>query len=277
MYIHFTNRPALLYINSMFKRAATFLAFLPLAAALTATAAPASETPALLVFKQWLDAFNSGDSGRITGFWQKYGRSGADDRVAGDLCLRTMTGGMTIYRVEQDTETHLVALMKENRGSFSESTLDLASVNPPVIAGMMGHPAPPPEGSGDSAANDGQLADRVREHVAATNGPDAYSGAVLISHNGKIVLDQAWGMADQANHTRNTVDTQFCIGSMNKMFTAVAILQLVEQGKLALDKPIATYWPDYPNRDLASHVTIRVRPIGRIRLIEYKYVPQAEE
>ena len=55
---------------------------------------------------------------------------------------------------------------------------------------------------------------------------DAYSGAVLISHNGKIVLDQAWGMADQANHSRR-LHTQFCIGSMNKMFT-VAILQLVE-------------------------------------------------
>ena len=84
-----------------------------------------------------------------------------------------------------------------------------------------------------------------------------FSGAILIAHNGKIVLDQAWGMADETNHTRNSVDTQFCIGSMNKMFTAVAILQLVGQGKLTLDKPISTYWPDYPNRDLASHVTIR--------------------
>jgi CubicO group peptidase (beta-lactamase class C family) len=241
----------------MLKRAATLLALLPLAAALTATAAPASETPALQVFKQWLDAFNSGDSARITAFWQEYGRRGADDRVAGDLRLHTMTGGMTIYRVEEDTDTHLVALMKENRGAYSESTLDLASLNPRVIAGMMGHPVPPPEGSGIPAASDDQLADRVQEHVAAMNGPDAFSGAILIAHNGNIVFDQAWGMAGETNHFRNTVDTQFCIGSMNKMFTAVAILQLVGQGKLALDKPIATYWPDYPNRDLASRVTIR--------------------
>lgn len=241
----------------MFKRAATLLAFLPLAAALTATAAPASDMPALQVFKQWLDAFNSGDSARISAFWQKYGPSGADDRVAGDLRLRTMTGGMTIYRIEEDTETHLAALMKENRGAYSESTLDLASVNPRVIAGMMGHPVPPPEGSGNPAASDDQLADRVQEHVAAMNGPDAFSGAILIAHNGKIVLDQSWGMAVETNHIRNTVDTQFCIGSMNKMITAVAVLQLVGQGKLALDKPIATYWPDYPNRDLASRVTIR--------------------
>ena len=179
------------------------------------------------------------------------------DRVAGDLRLRTMTGGMTIYRVEEDTDTHLVALMKENRGVYSESTLDLSSINPPVIAGMMGHPVTPPVGSGNPAASDDQLAGLVREHVAAMNGRDAFSGAILIAHNGKIVLDQAWGMADETNHIGNTVETQFCIGSMNKMFTAVAILQLAEHGKVALDKPIATYWPDYPNRDLASRVTIR--------------------
>jgi D-alanyl-D-alanine carboxypeptidase len=241
----------------MLKRSATLLALLWIGAALTGTAAPASETPALQVFKQWLDAFNTGDSARISAFWQKYGRSGADDRVAGDLRLRAMTEGMTIYRVEEDTETHLVALMKENRGAYSESTLDLASIHPPVVAGMMGHPVPPPEGSGNPAASDNQVVDRVQQHVAAMSGPDAFSGAILIAHNGKIVLDQAWGMADETNHIQNTVDTQFCIGSMNKMFTAVAILQLVGQGKLGLDQPIATYWPDYPNRDLASHVTIR--------------------
>ena len=65
-----------------------------------------------------------------------------------------MTGGMTIFRVLQDTETHVVVLMKENRGAWSESTLDLASTNPPVIAGMMGHPISPPEVSENSVSND---------------------------------------------------------------------------------------------------------------------------
>ena len=245
------------YTSSMFKRAATLLALLLFAADLTATAAPASETPALQVFKQWLEAFNSGDSARVTAFWRKYGRNGAEDRAAGDMRLRTMTGGMSIYRIEEDTDTHLAALMKEGRGTYSESTMDLGSVNPPLVADMMGHPVPPPAGSGNPAASDDQLADRVQEHVAAMNGPDAFSGAILVAHNGKIVLDQAWGFADETNHIQNTVDTQFCIGSMNKMFTAVAILQLAERGKLALDKPIANYWPDYPNPDLASRVTIR--------------------
>jgi CubicO group peptidase (beta-lactamase class C family) len=44
---------------------------------------------------------------------------------------------------------------------------------------------------------------------------------------------------------------------MNKMFTAVAILQLVEAGKLALDDPIGKYLTDYPNKDVASKVTVQ--------------------
>jgi D-alanyl-D-alanine carboxypeptidase len=241
----------------MSQRVATLLVFFVLAGALTTNAAPASETPVLQVFKQWLDAFNSADTARIAAFWQKFGRKGADDRVAGDLRLRTMTEGMTIYRVTEDTDTHLVALMKENRGVYSESTMDLASVNPPVVAGMMGHPVPPPDGTENPISSDNELAARVQEHVAKLNGPDAFSGAVLVAHNGKIAFEQAWGTADETGHLKNTTDTQFCIGSMNKMFTAVAILQLVGEGKLALDSPIASYWPDYPNQDLAARVTIR--------------------
>ena len=225
--------------------------------AATLAAAPASETPVLHVFRQWLEAFNSGDAARISAFWQKYGKDRTEDHVSGDIRLRQMTEGMTIDKVLQETETHLVVRMKENRGAWSESTMDLATTNPPVVAGLMGHPTPPPEGSANRAAGDQDLAARVRDHVTTLTGPDEFSGAVLIAHNGKIVFDQAWGTADAAQHLENTPETQFCIGSMNKMFTAVAILQLAQQGKLALDKPIATWWPDYPNKDLAARVTIR--------------------
>ena len=43
---------------------------------------------------------------------------------------------------------------------------------------------------------------------------------------------------------------------MNKMFTAVAILQLVEAGKVELTAPLGKYLPDYPNREVATKVTI---------------------
>ncbi len=44
---------------------------------------------------------------------------------------------------------------------------------------------------------------------------------------------------------------------MNKMFTAVAIVQLVQKGKIHLDDPLIKYLPDYPNKDLATKVTIQ--------------------
>src|SRR5271165_2082145 len=84
--------------------------------------APAPDSPALQVFKQWLEAFNSGDRARIAAFWQKFGGNAADDRTAGDLRLREMTAGMTIFKIEEDTGPRLVAVMKEGRGSYSEST-----------------------------------------------------------------------------------------------------------------------------------------------------------
>lgn len=240
----------------MLKRVFSTLLLLSLTVAALA-AAPPTESPVLHVFKQWLEAFNSGDAAKVSAFWKQYGGNTGDDRTAGDLRLREMTGGMTIFKVEEDTGTHLVVLMKEGRGSYSESTLDLASTNPPVVGRIGGHPVPPPQSAGGAAASDEDVARVVRAHVAGMRGDDAFSGAVLVAHNGKIILDQAWGMADSAKQIPNTTDTQFCLGSMNKMFTAVAILQLVQQGKLALDKPIVTYWPDYPNRDLAARVTIR--------------------
>src|SRR5271155_1823866 len=204
--------------------------------------APASDSPALQVFRQWLDAFNSGDAAKITAFWQKYGGPGAESRAPDDLRVRQMTGGMKILKVTEDNGMHLVALMQEANGSYSESTLDLASTNPPVVKGIRGHPVPPPSGSIPAASNDEDLARRIRLHMEELPSEDTFSGAVLVAHSGRVVLDQAWGMADTAKQIRNTTDTQFCLGSMNKMFTAVAVLQLVQQGKLALDEPLVKYW-----------------------------------
>ena len=86
---------------------------------------------------------------------------------------------------------------------------------------------------------------------------DLFSGAVLVARHGKVLLRDAWGQADRRSRTPNTPATRFRLGSMNKMFTAVATLQLVEAGKLRLDEPIGTYLPDYPNKDVASRVTVR--------------------
>ncbi len=86
---------------------------------------------------------------------------------------------------------------------------------------------------------------------------DLFSGAVLVAKNGRVLFGRAYGLADRERRIPNTVETRFRIGSMNKMFTATAILQLVEAGKVELTAPLGTYLRDYPNREVAAKVTIQ--------------------
>jgi D-alanyl-D-alanine carboxypeptidase len=97
----------------------------------------------------------------------------------------------------------------------------------------------------------------LTDHAAERARADEFAGAVLVARHGKVLLQDAWGQADRKARTANTPATRFRIGSMNKMFTAVATLQLVEAHKLALDDPIGKHLPDYPNKQVAAKVTIR--------------------
>jgi D-alanyl-D-alanine carboxypeptidase len=79
-----------------------------------------------------------------------------------------------------------------------------------------------------------------------------FAGAVLLAKDGEIVAEEARGLADDARKTPNTVDTKFRFGSMGKMFTAVAIVQLAQAGKLDLAAPLGRYLPHYPNQSTAK-------------------------
>ncbi len=70
------------------------------------------------------------------------------------------------------------------------------------------------------------------------------------------MADDARTIYAGAHGVVKTLDTQINLGSVNKMFTAVAIMQLVEQGRVQLDAPLGSYVPDYPNWDAADNVTI---------------------
>lgn len=73
---------------------------------------------------------------------------------------------------------------------------------------------------------------------------DAFTGAVLIARQGKPMFAKAYGLANREHEIPNRLDTRFNLGSMNKMFTAVAIAQLAERGKLSFDDLIADHLPD---------------------------------
>ena len=83
-----------------------------------------------------------------------------------------------------------------------------------------------------------------------------FTGAVLVARNGRAVLDAGYGFADRATRAANTPETRFCIASIGKLFTAVAIGQLAEHGKLSFDASVGRLPDRTSPRPIADHVTI---------------------
>ncbi len=76
-----------------------------------------------------------------------------------------------------------------------------------------------------------------------------FQGSVLIAKGGKVLFSKGYGLANVEHKIPNSPQTVFRLGSITKQFTAVAILQLQEQGKLNVQDPIGKYLPNYPQRD----------------------------
>jgi D-alanyl-D-alanine carboxypeptidase len=110
-------------------------------------------------------------------------------------------------------------------------------------------------GTDPQAVADSAFVAALRARLENDTNADEFSGAVLVIRDQRTLFAGAYGHADREQGVPNTLLTQFRVGSMNKMLTAVAVLQLVQAGTVRLDAPLNTYLPNYPNAELASKVT----------------------
>ncbi len=83
-----------------------------------------------------------------------------------------------------------------------------------------------------------------------------FDGAVLVAEQGKIVYQEAFGMANREWNIPNRVDTKFMIGSVSKPLTAMLVLVYVQRGLIHLDKSLSDYLPEFKDKS-AGIVTIR--------------------
>ena len=100
------------------------------------------------------------------------------------------------------------------------------------------------------------MASRIDGAVAPYFQAEAPGATVIVVKDGKTVLRKAYGMADVQNGVVMTPDTVLRLGSITKQFTAVGILMLAEQGKLALGDSITQHLPDYPAQ--GKKITIKI-------------------
>ena len=96
----------------------------------------------------------------------------------------------------------------------------------------------------------------LRLYLEEQSRADKFSGSVLVAKDGKTIFEFFSGLANKERNIRNGIDTKFNLGSANKMFTGVAIAQLVEAGKLDFQDAVGKHLPDYPNQTVREQVTI---------------------
>jgi D-alanyl-D-alanine carboxypeptidase len=219
------------------------------------------DTPAGRQLAGWLEAFNSASREPLHRFVEQ-NVAAADRKQLLDASDRTFdfrerTGGFDFRKPEESTSTRLSALLQE-RGSdrVARFVIEVSPEAPHRISSLSANLVPTPPELAVKRMSEPQLVAALREKLRRDANSGKFSGAVLVARDGHTLFENAYGLADRERNVANTLDTRFRIGSMNKMFTAVAVLQLAQAGKLKLDAPLGTYLPDYPNKDVASKVTI---------------------
>jgi CubicO group peptidase (beta-lactamase class C family) len=116
----------------------------------------------------------------------------------------------------------------------------------PSSASSAASPVPSTGSSPTSTAISPDAVSAVDAMLANMTSQSLFSGSVLISQHGQVLLSKGYGFADRAQKTSNDPHTRFAIASNTKQFTAAAILLLEGQGKLKVTDLICTYIPDCP-------------------------------
>lgn len=214
-------------------------------------------TPAGHQCAAWLESFNRGDTNSHREFLQKNWPSRAQN-VDRQMEFRQRTGGFDLKRVEESSPTKLVVLVQERASDqFVRLTMEVQPDDPHQIASLGLRAVPRPAEFALPHLSQNALIAATRKRIETQIAADNFAGAVMITKDGKPILAEAYGLADREHKTPNTLKTRFRIGSMNKMFTSVATLQLAQAGKLDIKDTVGKYLTDYPNKDIASKVTIQ--------------------
>jgi CubicO group peptidase (beta-lactamase class C family) len=231
------------------------------------------ETPAGRTVGKFLAALNSGDAEKLKRFHRETG--GDEGNAAQDLDMFQKTGGVDARRVVESGDFSITVLTQTKKdGKWLKFSFGVDAQPPHALNEVRIQNASAADNQGErqgpgqdnarstnaTPANgklsEGEFLKSVNSLIDAEAARDRFSGVVIIAKNGKPLLERAVGLASKSYNVANMVDTRFNLGSINKLFTQVAILQLAEAGKLSLDDKLGKYLPAYPNREAAEKVTI---------------------
>jgi CubicO group peptidase (beta-lactamase class C family) len=222
-----------------------------------------TETPTTKRAREVVAVINAATPAKIRAFVD----SAFDDQMRG-LPMRAhidffmgqhdQSGGLEWVEVQDEKPGETTALLKRKlTGEYVAVLVRTNGAAPYRIAGIGQRPPRPKVAQTiPKISTDAELTMALGDFVNALAKADLFSGTVYLAKDGRRLYGMAFGEANKDFGVPNALDTKFNLGSMNKMFTAVTIAQLVEQGKLSYDDPLSKF-VNFPDADAAKKIRIK--------------------
>ncbi len=219
------------------------------------TEAEIAASPAVKRLKELLEAV-SGDPAEIKAYVDSAAAQPGPGAVAYVRDLQHRSRGLDFVRVQAVEGNGIVAVVRSRlTGDEQALALEVEPQAPHRITVLSEVPFEPAAAPAP-ASEEAQLR-QIGSYLKRLGDAEVFSGVVLIARDGKPLFSQAYGYADRDRKIANTVETPFLLGSMNKLFTGLAIGQLVEQGKLSYEDPLSKFVPDFPDAESARRIKIK--------------------
>ena len=216
---------------------------------------PTDPAQAEQIFTRWLAAYNAGDRQELQAVLSTYGIDHTAQRY---LDIRETFGPFDVLTRTVDTPDTIAAIV---RGTSSDRgvliTVAIDPDNRPRLKTLQLEGAEIPNAFRPARLEMPALIAQSRARLDGLQADGKLSGSFLLAKDGEVLMTWQGGLADREQGIAVDAATKFRLASLNKMFTAVGILQLAEAGRLSLDDTVASHLEDYPNQAVATAVTIR--------------------
>jgi len=219
------------------------------------------DTPAARLMSDWMTLCDQPDRARMTSWFDAQLSSGGRGRMtpaarAADMFeLCSENGGLdTVAVAKSDPLSITLTTRGRKSGAWFEIILMANEAGEFDRGGMM--PTVPVESALPARIDDAVIARELEQSVARLSSSGLFSGIVVVARGERIMAQASGGYANRAEKTPFDTSSGFTLGSLGKMFTAVAIGQLVDQSKLAPSDTVGKFFPEYPNKTVRDQVTV---------------------
>ena len=204
--------------------------------------------------EMFLDAINSEDVELVTRFYDEHLSEGVrerlslDDYIEGFHSMVRQTGGVDFHSVRvydpPRTDQTVAVFRDRNYQSWQAIVFHYAEGEKPdgLLTGLRFSPArTPSDVEPPGPLTEEEAIAELEAFLDWLCDKDLFSGTVMLARGDEILLAGNCGEASKRFRAPVNMETKFNLGSMNKMFTSVAIMQLVEKEMLSVDDPISEY------------------------------------